>query len=78
MVKNGRDQSGYWTLKLTVSQEWTILHAGANSGKLQVISMIFGCARHLVHQTLKSAYLKNEFMNSADFLHADCEAVMFG
>ena len=31
---------------------------------------------HLVHETLKS--VKNAFMNSADFLHADCEAVIFG
>ena len=23
-------------------------------------------------------YLKSEFMNLADFLHADCEAVIFG
>ena len=42
MVKNGRGQSGHRNLKLTVSQKWTdILHAGANSGKLKVISMIF-------------------------------------
>ena len=48
MVKNGCGQSGHQTLKLTGSQEWImiewtdILHAGTNSGKLKVISMIFG------------------------------------
>ena len=41
--------------------EWTdFLDAGANSGKLKVISMIFGCVvkngrDHLVFKTLKSA-----------------------
>ena len=37
------------TLKLTVTQEWidrgtNILHFGANSGKLKVMSILFGCA----------------------------------
>ena len=31
---------------------------------------------HLVHETLNLAYLKNEFMNCADFLYADCEAIV--
>ena len=49
MVKNGCDQFGHCTLKLTVSQNWTIeetdfLHACTNSGKLKVDSMIFGWA----------------------------------
>ena len=49
MVKNGCGLSGHETLKLTVSQnksiEWTgFLHAGANSEKSKVISMIFGWA----------------------------------
>ena len=45
MVKNGCGQSGHRNLKLTVSQKWTdILHAGASSGKLKVVSMIFGWA----------------------------------
>ena len=43
--------------------EWTdFLHAGANSGKLKAISLIFEClssemgmAIYLVHETLKSA-----------------------
>ena len=47
MMKNVHDQSGYGTLKLTYLKnewmEWTdIFHAGANSGELKVISMIFG------------------------------------
>ena len=47
MVKNGLDQSGQGTLKLTASQEWTdginiFLGAGANSGNLKFISIIFG------------------------------------
>ena len=34
---------------------------------------------HLVHETLKSPVLKvYEFMNSAEFLHAGSEAVIFG
>ena len=32
----------------------------------------------LVHETLNQLYLKNEFMNWADFLIADCGAIMFG
>ena len=36
------------------------------------------CYGYLVHETLKSAYFKNEFMNWADILHADCEAIIFG
>ena len=49
VVKNGCGQSGYRTLKLTVSQECTdgvsrFFNAGANSGKLKVASMIFGWA----------------------------------
>ena len=46
MVKNGSDQSGYGTVKLTISQKWTdgsnsFLHAGANLGKPKINSMIF-------------------------------------
>ena len=32
----------------------------------------------LVHESLESAYLKNEFMNWADFLNADSDAIIFG
>ena len=47
MVKNGWGQSGHGTLKLTVSQKWTLnelifLHAAANSGNLKIISWSFG------------------------------------
>ena len=31
----------------------------------------------LGHGTLKSAYLKNELMNWADFLHAGGDAIIF-
>ena len=46
MVGNWSGQSGQGTLKLAVSQEWIngmnwFLHA-ADSGKLKVVSMIFG------------------------------------
>ena len=41
MVKNGCGQSGPWSLKLTVSEDWTdgtdFLHAGTNSCKLKVV-----------------------------------------
>ena len=44
--------------------------------------MIFGLQNghgHLVHETLKSAVSAvSEFMNWADFLHADCDAIIFG
>ena len=42
--KNGCDQSGHRTLKLTVSGILFFLHAGTNSGRLKVGSMIFGWA----------------------------------
>ena len=49
MVKIGCGQSVHRTLKLAVSQECTrwskqIFNAGGNSGKLKVVSMIFGWA----------------------------------
>ena len=72
-----------WLYLKNRQMEWTgFLHAGANSGKLKVISMIFGsgmvknCWDHLVQETL--LYLRNEFMIWADFLHADYDAVIFG
>ena len=47
VVKNGCGQSGYRTLKLTISQECTdgvsrFFKAGANSGKLKVASIMLG------------------------------------
>ena len=49
VVKNGCDQSGPWTLKLIVSQEWTdgitdILHVDTDSQKLKADQKIFGWA----------------------------------
>ena len=32
----------------------------------------------LVHETLKSAYLKNEFMGWAGFLNGDSDVIIFG
>ena len=32
---------------------------------------------YIVHETLKSAYLKDECMNWADVLHSDCDAIIF-
>ena len=32
----------------------------------------------LVHETLKSAYPKNEFLFRAGFLNADSDVIMFG
>ena len=64
--------------------EWTdFLRAFANSGKLKVTSLIFEWVwskmgmDYIVHETLKSAYLKDECMNWADVLHADCDAIIF-
>ena len=56
-----------------------ILHAGTNSGKLEVISKIFWVGLfkngrgHLVHET----HLLSEFMDWANFLHADYDAIIF-
>ena len=47
-MKSGCGQSIHGILKLTISQEWInrmngfFLHAGAHSGELKVVSMIFG------------------------------------
>ena len=48
-IKNGCLQSGHGTLKLTVSQKWTVRikgfsHVDINSGTLKVDLMIFGWA----------------------------------
>ena len=48
MVENGFDQSGLWTLKLTVSQEWTdgidFLRVETDSQKLKVDQKFVGWA----------------------------------
>ena len=44
IVKNGCGQFGHGTLKFAVSGILIFLHAGANSGKLKVDSVIFGWA----------------------------------
>ena len=46
-VLGGNGQSGYETLKFSITQEWALeinwfLHDATNSGKLKVSSMIFG------------------------------------
>ena len=62
------------------------LHAGANSWRLKVISLIFewmlskmGVATYLVHKSLKSVVSEEWLygMNGADFLNADCDAIIF-
>ena len=67
MVKNCCGQSGHGTLKLTVSEEWKIewtdfLHAGANSGKFKVISLIFEWIWSKMDMVV---YLVQEFLKSA-------------
>ena len=53
-----------------------MLHAGTNLERLKVDSMIFR------PQPFSSwdpkLYLKHEFMNWADFLNADSDAIIFG
>ena len=83
MIKNRCGQSGHGILKLTVSKKRTdginwFFACWYNSGKLKVKSIIFGWTRskiamafYLVYETLKSAYLKNEFINFADILNAN-------
>ena len=88
MVKYGCDNSDHGTLKLIVSQKWAdginwFLHAGTKSEKIKLIQWFWvGMVNNghglLVHESLESAYLKNEFMNWADFLNADSDAIIFG
>ena len=49
------------------------LHAGANSGKLKVISMILGWAWSRDPKTCGMIR-----MNWADFLHIDSDVIFFG
>ena len=78
-----------WAIKMTVSQEWTnginsfFLHAGRNSGKLKVDSVIFGWAwskMAVVFYFMRPwnlLYLnKKKFMNSADFFNVDSDAIV--
>ena len=78
MVKNGYDQSGHEALKLIVSQKWT---NGINWFfvwwcKFRKTASWF--SDYLVGMAKKGIYLKNEFMNWADFFNADIDAVIFG
>ena len=76
------DQSGFWTLKLTVSQKWTdgiswFLCTVTNSCKLKGDQKflewtwskmgVASCVRGLKYWF----YLKNEQMEQSDFLHVD-------
>ena len=87
MVKNGCGQFGDGTLNLTVSEEWTdgIKWFFAYQYKFRKAKCWFsdfwmGMVKNdhglLVHETL--LYLKNEFMNWADFLNVDSDAIIFG
>ena len=61
--------------------EWTdFLHAGGNLRKLNVISMAFGWEWSKTGMTIymRPINLLNVFVNWADFLNADCNAVSFG
>ena len=79
-------QSGHMTLKITVSQDWAdgINWFFACCCKFRKFyAMISRRAWSnmggvMVREPLKSAYLKNEFMNWADFFHAHCGAIIFG
>ena len=54
--------------------EWTdVLHDGANSGKLKVVSLIVG------NGMVKNGCDQLDVcVNWAGFLHADCDAIIFG
>ena len=61
--------------------ELIFLHAGANSGKLKVISVIFGLVwskMGIAILFIRPKNLLNECTNLADFLQADCDAIIFG
>ena len=90
MVKNGCAQSGRGTLKFTVSQIWA---DGINwffacwykfrKAKSWFIDFWVGMVKNgdglLVHETLKSAVSPEwVYMNWADFLNADNDAIVFG
>ena len=42
------------------------------------VGMVKSDHGQLVHETLKSTYLKNELMKWADFFNADSDAIVFG
>ena len=83
MVRDGCGQPDHWTLKLTVSQEWVDgmnwffaccckfrkAKSNFNDFWVDVWPVAIGLG-HLVHETL------NVFMNWADFLHAECDAII--
>ena len=60
------------------------LHAGTASGKLKVISLIFGWAWSKIGVAIdfmkpkNLVFCKNKFMNWADFLNADNDTILFG
>ena len=59
------------------------MHGNRKSEKFKVDSNYFwvGVVKNdhglVVHETVKSAYLKNEFINWAGFLNADSDAIIF-
>ena len=77
--------SGHRTLILAVSQKWAdginwffFFHAGTNSRKLKVDLMIFGWARSKMFLgPWNVLYLENRFINLANVLNADCDAIIF-
>ena len=81
MVKSGCGQSGHGTQKWTDGIK-SFFHADTNSGKVKVNSTIFGWAwSKMAIACMRPQYLfylKNEFMNWADFFNADSDAIIFG
>ena len=80
---------GFLIKKLTLSQEWIhgmnwffacwfeFRKAKSYFTDFWVYSVKNGHGS-LLYQILKILYLKNEWMNWADFLHAYCHAIIFG
>ena len=88
IVKCGCCECGHGILKLTLSQKWTdrvnlFFACWYKFGKARswFIGFWVGLVKNngglLVHETLNLLYLKNEFMNWADILNADSDAIVF-
>ena len=89
MIKNGCGQSCDGTLKLMVSEEctdginwfflcWYKFRQAKSSFNDSWVGVVKNGSGILLHETLKSAVSLNEFLNLADFLNADSDAIIFG
>ena len=84
VVRNGCEQCSHWTLKLAVSQEWI---DGTKLIFCKVVQIqeskkypndFLGGSGQKWERSFSSWGPKiNKFMDWTDFLHADCDAIIF-